>query len=94
MFETMSATELVERFMKIRKYPIMGSAGRGPKMEAGLILAIEPMVTAGDAAVETLEDGWTVVTRDRKWASHYEDTVAFTEDGYMNLTRDPSEKDV
>ena len=66
--------------------PNFGRPGQGPKIEPGLVLAIEPMVTAGHYAVETLLDGWTVVTKDRKWASHYEDTVAFTEEGPVNLT--------
>ncbi|HOW87978.1 MAG TPA: type I methionyl aminopeptidase [Candidatus Omnitrophota bacterium] len=68
--------------------PNYGKAGRGAKIEPGLVLAIEPMVTAGHYAVETLEDGWTVVTKDRKNASHYEDTIAFTESGFINLTSD------
>lgn len=66
--------------------PNYGKPGRGAKIEPGLVLAIEPMVTEGHYAVETLANGWTVVTRDRKYASHYEDTVAFTENGFMNLT--------
>lgn len=66
--------------------PNYGQAGRGPKIEPGLVLAIEPMVTEGHHAVETLKDGWTVVTKDRKLASHYEDTVVFTENGFVNLT--------
>jgi len=66
--------------------PNYGKAGRGAKIEPGLVIAIEPMVTEGHYAVETLHDGWTVVTKDRKNASHYEDTIAFTEDGFINLT--------
>jgi len=66
--------------------PNFGRAGQGPRIEPGLVLAIEPMVTAGGYAVETLADGWTVVTKDRSWASHYEDTVVFTENGPVNLT--------
>ena len=66
--------------------PNYGRAGLGPKIEPGLVLAIEPMVTEGHYAVETLKDGWTVVTRDRKLSSHYEDTIAFTEKGYEILT--------
>ena len=66
--------------------PNYGKPGHGPKIEAGLVLAIEPMVTEGHYAVETLEDGWTVVTQNRKMASHYEDTIAFLEDHYVNLT--------
>ena len=66
--------------------PNYGKAGRGAKIEPGLVIAIEPMVTEGHYAVEMLEDGWTVVTKDRKNASHYEDTIVFTEDGFINST--------
>ena len=66
--------------------PNYGKAGRGAKIEPGLVIAIEPMVTEGRYAVEMLEDGWTVVTKDRKNASHYEDTIVFTEDGFINST--------
>ncbi len=66
--------------------PNYGKPGRGPKIEPGMVLAIEPMVTAGHYAVETLENGWTVVTKDRKNASHYEDTIVFLEEGFVNLT--------
>ena len=66
--------------------PNYGKPGRGALIEPGLVIAIEPMLTAGHYAVETLENGWTVVTKDRKCASHYEDTVAFTENGFINLT--------
>ncbi len=68
--------------------PNYGKAGRGAKIESGLVIAIEPMVTEGHYAVETLEDGWTVVTKDRKNASHYEDTIVFMESGFINLTGD------
>lgn len=68
--------------------PNYGKAGRGPKIELGLCLAIEPMVTEGHCAVEILDDGWTVVTQDGKMASHYEDTIAFTDQGILNLTCD------
>jgi methionyl aminopeptidase len=66
--------------------PNYGKAGRGLKIEPGLVLAIEPMVTEGAYEVQVLADGWTVVTRDRSRASHYEDTIAFLEDGFINLT--------
>jgi len=66
--------------------PNYGKGGRGPKVEIGLVLAIEPMVTQGHYSVETLAGGWTVVTRDRKWSSHYEDDLAITENGIINLT--------
>jgi methionyl aminopeptidase len=56
-------------------------------LEPGLCIAIEPMLTAGRAAVRTTADGWTVVTRDRSLAAHWEDVVAVTEEGPMVLTR-------
>lgn len=68
--------------------PNYGRPGLGPKIQEGLVLAIEPMVTEGHYAVETLSDGWTVVTKDRKLSSHYEDTVAFIENKVRNLTGD------
>jgi methionyl aminopeptidase len=66
--------------------PNFGKPKTGPKLETGMTLAIEPMVTAGSWEVEILEDAWTVVTRDRQLAAHYEDTVALTENGVENLT--------
>ena len=66
--------------------PNYGRPGHGHKIEEGLVLAIEPMVTDGHWAVEVLEDGWTVVTQDRKLSSHYEDTVAFIDQRAVNLT--------
>jgi methionyl aminopeptidase len=56
--------------------PNFGRPGRGPRLKAGMVLAIEPMVNAGDWQVETLADNWTVVTLDRKWSAHFEHTVA------------------
>ncbi|HAA37482.1 MAG TPA: type I methionyl aminopeptidase, partial [Firmicutes bacterium] len=50
--------------------PNFGKPGRGPRLEAGMTLAIEPMVNAGTWQVETLQDNWTVVTLDRKWSAH------------------------
>jgi len=66
--------------------PNYGPAGRGLRLRAGIVLAIEPMVTAGRAATRTLDDGWTVVTADGSRAAHFEHTVAITEDGPMVLT--------
>ena len=63
-----------------------GRAGRGPKLVPGLALAIEPMVTVGDAATVELEDGWTVVTKDGSRAAHFEHTVAITPEGPWVLT--------
>jgi methionyl aminopeptidase len=56
--------------------PNFGKPGRGPRLQAGMVLAIEPMVNAGTWQVETLQDNWTVVTLDRKWSAHFEHTVA------------------
>ena len=66
--------------------PNFGKPGRGPKLEAGMVLALEPMVTAGSWEVDILEDAWTVVTRDHQLSAHYEDTIAITEHGPENLT--------
>ena len=66
--------------------PNYGKAGRGPKLLPGVVLAVEPMVTAGDHRIEILEDGWSVVTRDGSWAAHAEHTIAVTDDGPEILT--------
>ena len=66
--------------------PNYGTAGRGPVLKVGMVLAIEPMVTIGSPEVEVLQDGWTVVTEDRSWASHWEHTVAITQEGPWVLT--------
>lgn len=56
--------------------PNYGPPGRGPKLRNGMTLAIEPMVNLGGPEVETMADGWTVLTRDRKPSAHFEHTVA------------------
>lgn len=66
--------------------PNYGLPGSGPLLEVGMVLAIEPMVNAGSFSVESLPDGWTVVTRDRSLSAHFEHTVAVTEDGPLILT--------
>jgi methionyl aminopeptidase len=66
--------------------PNYGKAGSGARLKAGMTLAIEPMINAGTADVETLGDGWTAVTKDRKLSAHFEHTVAVTETGYDILT--------
>ncbi|MFM7013762.1 MAG: type I methionyl aminopeptidase [Actinomycetota bacterium] len=58
----------------------------GPKVEPGLVIAIEPMVTAGSNKTKVLQDGWTVVSKDSSDASHWEHTVALTESGVWVLT--------
>jgi methionyl aminopeptidase len=66
--------------------PNFGPPGRGPKLRAGMVLAIEPMINEGTYEVYTLEDEWTVVTKDHKRSAHFEHTVAITEDGPVVLT--------
>lgn len=70
--------------------PNYGTPGKGPRLEVGMVLAIEPMVNAGGAAVDSLPDGWTVVTRDGLYSAHFEHTVAITADGPMLLTVETS----
>lgn len=66
--------------------PNHGQAGRGPILEVGMALAIEPMATIGSEEVQVLDDGWTVVTDDESWACHWEHTVAITPQGPWVLT--------
>jgi len=67
--------------------PNFGEAGRGSVLKAGMVLAIEPMVTMGSWEVRVLEDGWTAVTADGSLAAHFEDTIAITGNGPEVLTR-------
>ncbi len=62
------------------------SKGRGPRLSAGMVLAIEPMVTAGSPAVKIQPDRWTAVTSDGGFAAHFEHCVAVTENGPWILT--------
>jgi methionyl aminopeptidase len=66
--------------------PNYGRAGTGPTLKSGMVLAIEPMINSGGAAVRSLDDGWTVVTEDGSLSAHFEHTVAITEDGPLILT--------
>ncbi|MTI48315.1 type I methionyl aminopeptidase [Sporosalibacterium faouarense] len=59
--------------------PNFGPPGKGPRLRAGMVLAIEPMVNIGSYHVEVLSDNWTVVTVDKKLSAHYEHTVLITE---------------
>jgi len=61
-------------------------AGRGPKLQPGMTLALEPMVNAGTWRTRTLADGWTVVTADGKRCAHFEHTIAVTEGAAEILT--------
>jgi methionyl aminopeptidase len=66
--------------------PNYGEAGRGMKLRAGMVIAIEPMVNAGKPEVVVLDDGWTAVTVDGSMSAHFEHTVAVTATGARILT--------
>jgi methionyl aminopeptidase len=66
--------------------PNYGEPGRGPRLAAGMVLAIEPMVNAGRPAVKVLSDGWTAVTKDHQLSAHFEHTVAVTSGEPLILT--------
>lgn len=66
--------------------PNHGKAGTGPRLKPGMTIAIEPMINIGGPEVETLEDGWTAVTKDRKLSAHFEHTIAITDAGPQILT--------
>lgn len=67
--------------------PNFGIPGRGVRLKAGMVLAIEPMINMGGYEVKVLDDGWTAVTADGSLSAHFEHTVAITEDGPYVLTR-------
>jgi len=67
--------------------PNYGPRGKGPRLRAGMVLAIEPMINAGGPEVKVLKDGWTAVTVDGSYSAHFEHTVAITKDGPYVLTR-------
>jgi methionyl aminopeptidase len=64
-----------------------GPAGRGPRLSAGMVLAIEPMINAGGPDVVIEDDGWTAVTKDGSLSAHFEHSVAITENGPIVLSR-------
>ena len=66
--------------------PNYGKFGSGITLKKGMVIAVEPMLTAGKRDVAILDDDWTIVTQDGSAAAHYEHTVAITEDGYEILT--------
>lgn len=66
--------------------PNYGRPGRGPRLKAGMAIAIEPMLNMGTYEVDTLANNWTVVTRDNKLSAHFEHSIAITDDGPWILT--------
>jgi methionyl aminopeptidase len=67
--------------------PNYGEAGKGPRLMAGMVLAVEPMVNQGGDDVVIEDDGWTAVTKDGSLSAHFEHSVAITENGPMVLSR-------
>jgi len=67
--------------------PNYGSPGRGPRLKSGMTLAIEPMINVGTYEVQALDDGWTVVTLDKKPSAHFEHSIAVTDNGPEILTK-------
>lgn len=72
--------------------PNYGQLGKGARLQAGMVLAIEPMANLGGPAVRFLADGWTVVTRDGSLSAHFEHTVAITKEGPEVLSLRSEEK--
>ncbi|SEH51601.1 MULTISPECIES: type I methionyl aminopeptidase [Atopobiaceae] len=68
--------------------PNYGKRGRGVRLQVGMVIAIEPMITLGSYRNRVLDNGWTVVTKDGLPAAHYENTIGITEDGPVVLTQD------
>jgi methionyl aminopeptidase len=77
------------RLHEAPQLPNYGTAGTGIRLRPGMVLAIEPMVNAGTAAVRVLDDGWTAVTEDGMSSAHFEHTVAITRNGPEILTFRP-----
>lgn len=67
--------------------PNYGKPGKGPRLEEGMTLAVEPMLNEGAKDVDILDDEWTVVTSDGKLSAHYENTILITKDGAEILTQ-------
>lgn len=67
--------------------PNYGKPGKGPRLEPGMVLAVEPMINDGYRQVDILDDGWTVVTLDGSLSAHYENTIVITERGAEVLTK-------
>jgi methionyl aminopeptidase len=67
--------------------PHFGTRGRGKRLKAGMVFTIEPMINLGTYETELLDDGWTVLTRDRKLTAQFEHTVAVTRTGCEVLTQ-------
>lgn len=69
--------------------PNYGKPGQGPRLQHGMVLAIEPMVNMGGAAVRVLDDRWTAVTTDGSWSAHFEHTIAIQLEGPATVLSRP-----
>ncbi len=76
-----------QRMHEDPQVPNHGQPRRGPRLQEGMTLALEPMITLGDYATRMMEDKWTVVTADGSLSAHFEHTVAVTRDGPRILTK-------
>ena len=74
------------RLHEAPQIPTEGAGGQGPQLRVGMVICIEPMVNLGTWRTEALDDGWTVVTADRKLSAHFEHTLAITPEGPEVLT--------
>jgi methionyl aminopeptidase len=68
--------------------PNFGKPGKGPRLEEGMVLAIEPMVCQGRKEIMESDDGWSIITEDGSLGCHYENTIAITKNGPIILTND------
>lgn len=66
--------------------PNYGKQGHGVRLAAGMVIAVEPMIAAGNAAIKVMPNKWTVVTKDGSLAAHYEHSIAVTSDGCVVLS--------
>ncbi len=71
--------------------PNYGAAGHGARFQSGMVIAVEPMVCAGDWRVKVLKDKWTTVSADGSLTAHYENTILITEDGEPEILTDPGD---
>lgn len=67
--------------------PNFGEQGKGPRLKPGMVLCIEPMINIGTYEIDILNNGWTVVTKDRSFSAHFEHTIVVTEDEPEILTK-------
>ena len=71
--------------------PNYGAAGHGARFQPGMVIAVEPMVCAGDWRVKVLKDGWTTVSADGSLTAHYENTILITGEGEAEILTDPGD---